>query len=390
MALSIRVGVRFLLAGLATLFLSACQAPPRTLQVGEIAPGRTLVRDGLAPAGNLVVTIDDTPVRCRAPQTWSRAGDDWREAAQGPALRGAACPTVTTQLGDDGRTLVIYNYSAGRAEMLDLADGRITPIGTASIGGRVGVRFPPPGPNLSISSDGQKLLLGSLNHGCRVLAGGGRECGQAELFERRAGSWERTAIILPVPELVGRVGFGQSVALEPAAQLAMVGGTGGAGLSGALGVYALHGPEPRLVQILEPSKPMWGFATDLSLSGDGRWLAVGGGHSVHVYERSGDGFVLHKVLIPPDLAAGYFGETVALSRDGRRLLIGAPRTDCAEGPRCGLVYLFERDRFWRLARTIRPATSLPEANFGHHLALSADGRHAAVQGAGLHMFTLGG
>ena len=150
MALSIRVGVRFLLAGLATLFLSACQAPPRTLQVGEIAPGRTLVRDGLAPAGNLVVTIDDTPVRCRAPQTWSRAGDDWREAAQGPALRGAACPTVTTQLGDDGRTLVIYNYSAGRAEMLDLADGRITPIGTASIGGRVGVRFPPPGPNLSI------------------------------------------------------------------------------------------------------------------------------------------------------------------------------------------------------------------------------------------------
>ena len=214
--------------------------------------------------------------------------------------------------------------------------------------------------------------------------------GQAELFERRAGSWERTAIILPVPELVGRVGFGQSVALEPAAQLAMVGGTGEAGLSGALGVYALHGPEPRLVQILEPSKPMWGFATDLSLSGDGRWLAVGGGHSVHVYERSGDGFVLHKVLIPPDLAAGYFGETVALSRDGRRLLIGAPRTDCAEGPRCGLVYLFERDRFWRLARTIRPATSLPEANFGHHLALSADGRHAAVQGAGLHMFTLGG
>ena len=237
MALSIRVGVRFLLAGLATLFLSACQAPPRTLQVGEIAPGRTLVRDGLAPAGNLVVTIDDTPVRCRAPQIWSRAGDDWREAAQGPALRGDACPTVTTQLGGDGRTLAIYDYSAGRAEVLDLGDGRIAPIGTASVGGKVGIRFPPPGPNLAFSSDGQKLLLGSINHGCRVLAGGGRECGQAELFERRASTWERTAIILPVPELVGRVGFGQAVALESTAQLAVVGGTGDAGQSGALAVY---------------------------------------------------------------------------------------------------------------------------------------------------------
>jgi hypothetical protein len=81
MALPIRYCARFLLASLATLVLSACQAPPRTLQVGEIAPGRTLVRDGLDPAGNLVVTIDDAPVRCRAPQTWSRTGNDWREAA---------------------------------------------------------------------------------------------------------------------------------------------------------------------------------------------------------------------------------------------------------------------------------------------------------------------
>jgi hypothetical protein len=94
------------------------------------------------------------------------------------------------------------------------------------------------------------------------------------------------------------------------------------------------------------------------------------------------------VLVPPDLTAGYFGETVALSRDGRRLLVGAPRTDCPEGPRCGLVYLFERDRFWRLARTIRSATSTADANFGHHLALSADGRHAAAQGAVLHVFAL--
>jgi hypothetical protein len=54
-----------------------------------------------------------------------------------------------------------------------------------------------------------------------------------------------------------------------------------------------------------------------------------------------------------------------------------------------MVYLFERDRLWRLTRAIRPAAERPEANFGHHLALSADGGHAAAQGAALHVFALG-
>jgi hypothetical protein len=53
------------------------------------------VRDGLAPAGDLVITIDDAPARCRAPQAWSRAGDDWREVARGPApTEGPAEPDV--------------------------------------------------------------------------------------------------------------------------------------------------------------------------------------------------------------------------------------------------------------------------------------------------------
>ena len=42
------------------------------------------------------------------------------------------------------------------------------------------------------------------------------------------------------------------------------------------------------------------------------------------------------------------------------------------------------------AHTICPATNQPDANFGHHIALSADGRHAAVQGVRLHVFLLDG
>ena len=117
---------------------------------------------------------------------------------------------------------------------------------------------------------------------------------------------------------------------------------------------------------------------------------MGGDQSVHLYEHAGGIFALRARLTPPDPAAGYFGETVALSADGRRLLTGAPRTDCAEGARCGVAYLYERGGPWRLAQTIRPATNVEDANFGHNVALSADGRHAAVQGAVIHVFDLDG
>ena len=80
---------------------------------------------------------------------------------------------------------------------------------------------------------------------------------------------------------------------------------------------------------------------------------------------------------------------MALSGDGRHLLVGAPRTDCAKGDRCGVAYLFERDRNWELSRTIRPAVSAADANFGHHLAIGRDGREFAVQGASIHVFTPG-
>ena len=79
---------------------------------------------------------------------------------------------------------------------------------------------------------------------------------------------------------------------------------------------------------------------------------------------------------------------MALSADGRRLLTGAPRSDCAAGARCGVAYVYDYDGFWRLSRTLRPATNAEDANFGHHLALSADGHHAAVQGAVIHVFAL--
>ena len=389
MTSSTRRNSPILLTGIVLLLLAACQGQPlRPLQETEIPAGGTLVRAGMA-GSDLVVTLDNSATRCRAAEAWVRHGGSWTAAGSAPGLGGASCPRVTAQLSGDGHTLAIYDYGAGKAELQRIGDGTITQLGTAALGGSARIQFPPPGPNVGLSQDGSRLLLGSLNRGCAVRADGERGCGMARLFERRGDGWEPGPAILPTTDLAQEVQFGQSVALDAAGTVAVVGGMGQPGLSGGLGVYSIGDDKADLVQILRPETHLPGFAADLAISGDGRWLAVGGDQSVHLYERAGPSFVLRIKLTPPDTGAGYFGETVALSGDGRRLLTGAPRTDCAEGARCGLAYLYERGESWHLARTLRPATEAEDANVGHHLALSADGRTAAVQGAVIHVFALG-
>ena len=368
--------------------LAGCQAPTPKPGEADIPAGRTLVTDGITERGDGIFAVSLSEADCRAPQAFTRSGTSWRQTATGAPLAVEPCPTVTARLAADGRTLAIYDFGAGRAQVLALDGDAFTPIGAAAITATPGSRFPPPGPNLALSSDGSRLLLGSINRNCRTPSPAERYCGVAELFERRDGAWQRTATLLPPPDQDGLTRFGQSVALSPDGTLALAGGTGEAAGAGMLWVYAMDGPEPQPIQALSPPEPQPGFANALSWSADGSWLAVGGDQSVHLFERQGNGFALRKTLTPPDQSAGYFGETVALSGDARRLLVGAPRTDCAEGDRCGVAYLFDRGPSWGLSRTIRPATNAGDANFGHHLAISGDGRALAVQGAIIHVFTI--
>jgi hypothetical protein len=380
---------RRLAATLAPLLLLACQTPAPPLPEADIPAGRTLVRDGLAAGGTALVALDDEPARCRAPEFWRLEAGAWREQGRGEPLDAASCPAVSARLAPDGRTLAIYDYGAGTATLLSLAGGRPAATGRAGFPGSPGYGSPPPGPNLAFAARTGRLLLGGVNRDCRTLPEGRVVCGVALLLERRGGRWEELARLRPPADEDGQVRFGQAVALGPDGGLALAGGTGEPGRSGALWLFALAESGPQVLQKLVPSRHDAWFANDVALAGDGSWLAVGGEQAVYLFERVSEGFAFRKRLGPPDLDAGHFGETVAISADGARLAVGAPRSTCAEGERCGVVYIYDRDRtFWDLARTLRPATNRVDANFGHHLALSPDGSHLAAQGVVLHVFTL--
>ena len=180
-------------------------------------------------------------------------------------------------------------------------------------------------------------------------------------------------------------------------------------------VVARREAEEHRVKPREPKSLMWfgGFpatgltsadfgalyGTPTSLSADGNTLAVGAfGESnqagaVYVFVREGQSWIEAVRLISPYAHEGgdFFGNSLALSADGRTLVVGAPGEDsCSDDPsnndcdRAGAVYIFRRTQdVWQqtfYAKTLfndQPLASDGDL-FGSTLALSSDGRILAV------------
>lgn len=80
-------------------------------------------------------------------------------------------------------------------------------------------------------------------------------------------------------------------------------------------------------------------------------------------------------------------QTLAIARDGASVLVGAPHHECVVAvPEdvCGVAFLFVREgRAWKLdLRFPRPDGSSPTDRFGQTVALSGDGKVAVVGGPG--------
>lgn len=156
---------------------------------------------------------------------------------------------------------------------------------------------------------------------------------------------------------------------------------------------AVAGDESSLVEealVVFPEAPP-PFATDVAMSADGGVAVVGAlGHgcprgvycgAAYVMERRGQTWQLgQKLLAPEPYFNDQFGESVALSDDGATVLVGAPLDDCPDKPQnCGAAYLFERGRRgFPEPVELRAFDTVPGDAFGDSVALSGDGRVAAV------------
>lgn len=259
------------------------------------------------------------------------------------------------------------------------------------------------GSGVAMSADGATVAVGAPCHGeVPAYPGDVTHCaGSVEIFRRVEGGWAHAALLeAPAPfDLDDDLHVGAQFALSADGTVLAVPLPAlrtSAGLRGGVAIYERGAGGTwayRTFLAGEGGAPL--DAMSVALSGDGRTLAVvdsgaagGGAVRVAMFRRDASGgFALHGYAEAFDDVEGIgFGHSVALSRDGTVLIVGAPfaKVETSRGLRSrGAVYVFEEleGAFLELDRVDGPATR-PELEyrfeFGRRVALSADADVLAV------------
>jgi hypothetical protein len=155
------------------------------------------------------------------------------------------------------------------------------------------------------------------------------------------------------------------------------------------------------------------FGEAIASSGDGSIVVVGatgeagdghgdapnnhapGAGAVYAFSLQDGQLKQSAYLKAPDAGAGgAFGQSVALSVDGKTLVVGAPGAPDNDNPGltlAGAAYVFTRaNGQWKLDHRLKPATPRPQGGFGYTVAISSDGTRIAVGAARLASSTRGG
>jgi hypothetical protein len=248
------------------------------------------------------------------------------------------------------------------------------------------------GYSVALSADGNRLVVGSpeqfapnpthtINY----------DKGAAWIFTARAGwsGWATAGLPLPTAEFAAN--FGTAVAVSGDGDTAVVGAvTTGAAVQhdGHAYVYDTAVTTPALTATLLPVHELgyWGFGERLALSADGSTVAVGApddaAQGVSVFNRQGPAWTRSAVILPQGTAVGArLGQGVALSADGRTLLMTAPYRAAAGGtvPWVGGGYRFVHDATgWHWGGELAPPSATANQLVGYSLATSADARYALL------------
>jgi hypothetical protein len=185
--------------------------------------------------------------------------------------------------------------------------------------------------------------------------------------------------------------FGVSVSLSADGNTALVGGNADNSYAGAAWVFTRSGTTwnqqgPKLTGAGETAGGQFGFS--VALSADGNTALIGGfadnsyAGAAWVFTRSGTSWSQQggKLTGAGESSVGEFGGSVALSADGNTALIGGWHDSSS----AGAAWVFTRNgASWSQQGNKLAATATDETgtgNFGHSVALSADGNTALIGG----------
>jgi hypothetical protein len=386
---------RLALAGVCALAVAATDAraepPAGPKPIAMLEPGEAIVDNGLSSDGTRLATMARAADGCWRIRLYDLGSGQPRPTNDLLARKSdtvGCVPTIAT-MSSDGGTILVHAYGSGQSRIYRVGGDGILPASTPMLEGTKGYDHPAPGA-VALSPDGRTAVIGALNYDCRVGVPADR-CGSAQLFQEQDADWRLRGVFKESDPAIYNVAFGGAVAVTDGAAVVVAGGQGLTGDPGQILVFTDQPQGWVLASTLEPQAASEGtFGETLALTPDGRVLAIGSDQSVYVFVKAGTEWKRVAHIDPPEGSAGGFGEAVALSADGSRLLIGSPRAECSTTlPRCGAAYLYAGSAdgmSWQLqARLVAPSrTTLTD--FGYAVALDASGGLAAVQADRLYLF----
>jgi phage gpG-like protein len=242
------------------------------------------------------------------------------------------------------------------------------------------------GSSVAVSADGEVALIGGRSDNpspkepcCGV--------GAVWVFTRTGSTWTQQGTKLASGPGSGNAEFGSSVALSSNGRTALIGAPGTRNV-GAAWIFTRAGSEWKQSAKLTArgAVPYAGFGNDVALSSNGDTALIGGAGgstgAAWVFTRLGSTWRRRaKLTGSGEGPQANFGESLALSFNGKVALVGAASDTEGSLERVGAAWIFTRagSTWVQRAAKFRGGTGRGEnGRFGASVALSADSKTALI------------
>jgi len=247
------------------------------------------------------------------------------------------------------------------------------------------------GYSVSFSSDGSRVVVGAYLSDPGAVS----SAGSAYIYSRSGTVWTEEAKIIASDKASSDY-FGWSVSISSDGSRVVVGANlsdpGGTSNAGAAYVYSRSGTvwtqEAKIFASDKAASDL--FGDSVSISNDGSRVVIGarlsdpGGTgdagAAYMYSRSGTTWTEEAKIIASDkLANDYFGVSVSFSGDGTRVVVGARFSDPGGTSDAGAAYVYSRSgTVWTQEAKIFASDKVASDNFGVSVSISNDGSRVVV------------
>ncbi len=235
---------------------------------------------------------------------------------------------------------------------------------------------------VAMNNDGTKVVVGAPYHDLNASDGAATNAGAAYVFAYSGGSWSEQAKIQASDIAAGDL-FGYCVDINSDGTKIVVGSeesdTGGSA-AGAAYVYTYSGGSWGTEQKIQASDKQGSseFGTSAAFNTDGTKLIVGARYEDETEVNSGAAYVfeydgsswnqLVKLKAYDTAASDHFGNSVAMSGDGKRIIVGMENDDDPPGTTTGSIYVYDKDTTHHLTPDLKL-----QSNTWHNLTYAYQG-----------------